>query len=313
MTPANRKASGVRSTAPSTCPRTRGTTIKLGLHLSNFTYGVPTAEFTSKLDDILDTIDESGFDRLSVMDHYFQIPGVGEPEDEMFEAYGIMGYLAARTSNVKLGVLATGITYRHPGFLAKQITGLDVLSGGRAWAGVGAAWFEREHIGLGIPFPPLKERFERLDETIQILLQMWSDNDGPFEGKHYQLAETLCSPQPIQQPHPPLLIAGSGEKKTLRLVARHADFCNIYGDNPENFERRLGILADHCATEGREYADIEKTMLTRFDPGPEGERVSELVDTLGRFAEAGAQTVLGSAIHIEDPRVLDQIVTKVIP
>lgn len=287
--------------------------MKLGLHLSNFTYGIPTAEFTSKLDDILAAADEGGFDRLSVMDHYFQIENVGPAEHEMFEAYGILGYLAARTSKVKLGVLTTGITYRHPGFLAKQITGLDVLSGGRAWAGVGAAWFEREHIGLGIPFPPLKERFERLEETIEILRQMWSDNDGAYEGKHYQLAETLCSPQPLQQPHPPLLVAGSGEKKTLRLVAKHADFCNIAGDNPENVERRLGILAGHCESEGRHYAEIEKTIVTRFDPGPDGENANELVERLGRFAEVGVQAALGSAINVEDPRVLEAMATKVIP
>jgi len=287
--------------------------MKLGLHLSNFTYGVPTAEFTAKLDDILAAADEGGFDRLSVMDHYFQIANVGPAEHEMFEAYGILGYLAARTSKVKLGVLTTGITYRHPGFLAKQITGLDVLSGGRAWAGVGAAWYEREHLGLGIPFPPLKERFERLEETIEILKQMWSDNDGAYEGKHYQLAETLCSPQPIQQPHPPLLIAGSGEKKTLRLVAKHANFCNIAGDNPENVERRLGILANHCDNEGRDYNDIEKTIVTRFDPGPNGENASELVDRLGRFAAVGVQAALGSAINVEDPRVIEQMATKVIP
>ncbi len=287
--------------------------MKLGLHISNFTYGVDAADFAPKLGEIVAGAEAAGFDRLSVMDHYFQIPNVGPAENEMFEAYGILGYIAARTSTIRLGVLTTGITYRHPGFLAKQITGLDVLSGGRAWAGVGAAWFEREHLGLGIPFPPLKERFERLEETIQILMQMWSDDDGAFEGKHYQLAETLCSPQPIQRPHPPLLIAGSGEKKTLRLVARHADFCNIGGDNPENVERRLGILAQHCETEDRDYADIEKTIVTRFDPGPNGENANELVDRLGRFAEVGVQAALGSAVNAEDPRVLDAMATKVIP
>ena len=287
--------------------------MQLGLHLSSFTYGVDTTQFTTKLDEIATGAEAAGFTRLSVMDHYFQIRGVGPVENEMFEAYGILGYLAARTSRIRLGVLTTGITYRQPGFLAKQITGLDVLSGGRAWAGVGAAWFEREHHGLGFPFPPLKERFERLEETIQILRQMWSDNNGPFQGKHYQLAETLCSPQPIQRPGPPLLIAGSGERKTLRLVARYADFCNIGGDNPENVERRLGILAEHCEAEGRDYNAIEKTIVTRYDPGAQGENANELVDRLGRFAAVGVQTALGSLVSVENPGVMDAMATKVIP
>ncbi len=286
--------------------------MKLGMHLSNFTYGVEAADFASKLDEIVTGAETAGFDRISVMDHYFQIRGVGPAENEMFEAYGILGYIAARTSRVKLGVLATGVTYRNPGFLAKQVTGLDVLSGGRAWLGIGAAWYEREHLGLGIAFPPLSERFERLEETIQICLQMWSDDNGPFEGKHYQLAETLCSPQPIQQPRPPILIAGSGERKTLRLVARYGDACNVRGDNAEEVERRLGILREHCEAEGRDYDAIEPTIVTRFDPGPHGERASELVDTLGRFAEVGVQSALGSLVDCEDPRVMEAMATQVI-
>ena len=160
----------------------RSTPTKLGIHISNFTFGVPTDELATVLGWIVTEAEAAGFDRLSVMDHYFQIPMVGPVEAEMFEAYSTLGFIAAKTSRIKLGVLATGVTYRHPGFLAKQITGLDVLSGGRAWLGIGAAWFEREHLGLGIPFPPLKERFEMLEETIQICNQMWSDNNGPFTG-----------------------------------------------------------------------------------------------------------------------------------
>ena len=287
--------------------------MKLGLHLANFTYGVGAPDFAAKLDEIVSGADAVGFDRISVMDHYFQIPGVGPPEHEMFEAYGILGYIAARTSRVKLGVLATGVTYRNPGFLAKQVIGLDVLSRGRAWLGIGAAWYEREHLGLGWAFPPLRERYERLEEAIRICLQMWSDDDGPFDGRHYQLAETLCSPQPVQQPRPPLMVAGSGERKTLRLVARYADQCNVLGNSPEGAKRLFSILEQHCEAEGTDYDAIERTVTMRFDPGPGGERAGEVVDRIGQLAEARAQATLGSLQGAEDPRVMEAMGRLVIP
>ncbi|HXU22813.1 MAG TPA: LLM class F420-dependent oxidoreductase [Tepidiformaceae bacterium] len=287
--------------------------MKLGIHLANFTFGVPTEQLGSTIARIAISAEDAGFDRLSVMDHYFQIPVVGPVENEMFEAYSTLGFIAAKTSRIKLGVLATGVTYRHPGFLAKQITGLDVLSGGRAWLGIGAAWFEREHLGLGIPFPPLKQRFEMLEETLQICNQMWSDNNGPFIGKHYQLQETLCSPQPIQRPHPPILVAGSGEKKTLKLVARYADSCNIFASNIEDAERLLSILDQHCEREGRDRSAIERTITTRFDPGANGERADQEVERLARFAEVGVQAALGGLVGAEDPRVMEVMATKVIP
>ena len=287
--------------------------MKLGLHLANFTYGVETPDFAAKLDEIVSGADAVGFDRISVMDHYFQIPGVGPPEHEMFEAYGILGYIAARTSRVKLGVLATGVTYRNPGFLVKQVTGLDVLSRGRAWLGIGAAWYEREHLGLGWAFPPLRERYERLEEAIRICLQMWSDDDGPFDGRHYQLAETLCSPRPVQRPRPPLMVAGSGERKTLRLVARYADQCNVIGNSPEGAKRLFSILEQHCEAEGTDYEAIERTVTMRFDPGPGGEHASEVVDRIGQLADAGAQAVLGALQGAEDPRVMEAMGRLVIP
>lgn len=287
--------------------------MKLGLHLSNFTYGVPVSALGAKIAEIASSADAAGFDRLSVMDHYFQIPVVGPAENEMFEAYSVLGFIAAKTTHLKLGVLATGVTYRNPGFLAKQVTGLDVLSGGRAWLGIGAAWFEREHLGLGFAFPPLRQRFEMLEEAIRVCQQMWSDDNGPYVGKHFQLEETLCSPRPVQQPRPPILIGGSGEKKTLRLVARYADACNVRGTDPESTERLLGILDEHCAREGRDPATIEKTIVTRFDPGANGERAGQEVERLARFAEIGVQAALGSVIGVEHPGTIEAMATKVIP
>lgn len=287
--------------------------MKLGLHLSNFTYGVPVGELGATIGRIVSEADAAGFDRLSVMDHYFQIAVVGPVENEMFEAYNLLGFIAARTARMKLGVLATGVTYRQPGFLAKQVTGLDVLSGGRAWLGIGAAWFEREHLGLGFAFPPVRQRFEMLEEALQIVRQMWSDDNGPYAGKHYRLGETLCSPRPVQQPHPPIMVAGSGEQKTLRLVARYADACNVSSANIETTERLLGILDEHCEREGRDPAAIERTIVTRFDPGPSGERAEQEVERLARFAEIGVQAALGSMTNVHDPRVMEAMATKVIP
>ena len=167
---------------------------------------------------------------MSFMDHFFQMDWMAPAEDPMLEGYTALGFVAGRTERLRLRLLVTGVTYRHPGLLAKTVTTLDVVSGGRAELGIGAAWYEREHRGLGVPFPPIAERFERLEEAIQICLQMWSDDNGPYEGKHYQLAETLCRPMPVSSPRPRILIGGGGERKTLRLVAQYADACNLFGD-----------------------------------------------------------------------------------
>ena len=188
-----------------------------------------------------------------------------------------------------------------------------MLSQGRAWLGIGAAWYEREHLGLGWAFPPLGERYERLEEAIRICIQMWSDDDGPFTGTHYQLAETLCSPRPIQQPRPPIMVAGSGERKTLRLVARYADQCNVRGDSPEGAKRLFAILGEHCEAEGTDYEAIERTVTMRFDPGPEGERAAQVVEKIGELADAGAHAVLGSLQDAGDPRVMEAMGRLVIP
>jgi F420-dependent oxidoreductase-like protein len=288
--------------------------MKLGLQIPYFTWPGGPPELGKKLAEVGRTAEDAGFSSVWVMDHYFQIPMVGPPELEMLEGYSALNYIAAVTSRVKLGTLVTGVTYRHPGYLVKQVTTLDVLSGGRAYLGIGAAWFEDEHRGLGIPFPPLKERFERLEEALQIAKQMWSDNDSAYEGQHYQLERTLCSPQPLSKPHPPIMVGGSGPKKTLRLVARYADACNVSANyGPEGVRRHFEILREHCEREGRNYDDVEKTVIFVFHPGRNGENANEVVQRLGELADAGAQTVLGAVIHAEEIRPLELMGRDVIP
>lgn len=286
--------------------------MKLGLQIPMFTWPEGAAEMGQRLGEIAGTAEDSGFSSIWVMDHYFQIPMVGAVELDMLEAYTALGYLAGHTSRVRLGTMVTGVTYRPPGILAKQVTTLDVLSGGRACLGIGAAWFDREHHGLGVPFPSLRERFERLEEALQITLQMWSDNNGPYEGKHYQLAETISSPQPLSKPRPPILIGGGGERKTLKLVARYADACNFFGD-PATVRHKLDVLRQHCQDEGRNYDEIEKTVLFVLNVGQEGENAGQLVEQLGTFAEAGAQTVIGALIGVEHLRPIEVMGRDVIP
>ena len=235
--------------------------MKLGLHYWNYSIPSDPAEMAATLSETARIADEAGFSGFSVMDHYFQMEHAGSAAEPMLEAYTTLGYVAARTERMALRVLVTGVTYRHPGLLAKIVTTLDVLSEGRARLGIGASWYEREQLGLGVPVVPVAERFERLEETLQICLQMWSDDNGPFNGRHYQLAETLCVPPPISRPHPPILVGGGGEKKTLLLVARYADACNVFGSSPQDVGHKLDVLRSHCADEGRDYDRIDKTVL----------------------------------------------------
>lgn len=236
--------------------------MRIGLQIPSFTWPGNPAAIPAKLAEIARTAEENGFHSVWVMDHFFQIPIVGPAEQEMLEGYSALSYLAAVTESVMLGTLVTGVTYRHPGVLAKTVTTLDVLSSGRAYCGIGAAWFDREHHGLGVPYPPMKERFERLEEALQILKLFWSGRSERFDGRHYQLAETLCSPPPIARPHPPILIGGMGEKKTLRLVAQYADACNLFTfAGVGAVAQRLDVLRRHCDAVGRDYATIEKTTL----------------------------------------------------
>ncbi len=285
--------------------------MRLGLHISDFTQPGGAPALRGQLATVASAADRAGVDRISVMDHVWQIGVNGPPEHEMLEAYTTLGYLAAHTERASLLTLVTGVTYRSPGLVAKIVTTLDVLSGGRAWLGIGAAWNEEESKGLGLFFPPLAERYERLEETLQICLQMWAGEDRPYEGRYYQLGRTLNSPQALSRPHPPILIGGSGEKKTLRLVARYAQACNLWND--ENLRHRLEVLREHCAAENRPYEEIEKTVSYRFDLGERGERVNEIVDDLGRLAELGVQVAHGSFARVWDPRTMDLVAEQLVP
>ncbi|WP_372488184.1 LLM class F420-dependent oxidoreductase [Rathayibacter caricis] len=240
--------------------------MQVGIHFMNFTLPGGSAGIAPILGATARTAEDVGCEWFTLMDHYFQMEQFATSEDPMLEGYTSLGFLAGRTERLRLGLLVTGVTYRHPGLLAKIVTTLDVLSGGRAMLGIGAAWYEREHLGLGVPYPALKERFERLEETLRICRQMWSDDDGPFEGEHYRLAETLNHPEPIQKPGPPILIGGGGEKKTLRLVAQYGDACNLFATGAEAVAHKLDVLRRHCDELGRDYDAITKTIIGGGDP-----------------------------------------------
>jgi F420-dependent oxidoreductase-like protein len=285
--------------------------MKLGLHISNFTWDGGPSALRDNLGYVAARAEQAGYDRVSVMDHVWQIAPLGPPEHEMLEAYTALGFLAARTERVKLLTVVTAVVYRDPGLLAKAVTTLDVLSGGRAMLGIGAAWNEEESRGLGLFFPSTAERFERLEEALQICLQMWSEDDGPYEGRHYQLARTLNSPQSLRRPHPPILIGGAGERKTLRLVAQYADACNIF-DSPE-LAHKLDVLREHCERLGRDYDQVEKTAQLRFDLGPNGERVEQTIEHLHELAGLGIQVAHGALADVSRPGTLELMAERVIP
>ena len=263
--------------------------MKIGLHIANFTYPSGPAGLADDLTRVAVAAEDAGFARVSVMDHVWQISVLGPPEQEMLEAYTTLGYLAARTSRVELLAWVTAVSYREPGMLAKLVSTLDVLSQGRAWLGIGAAWNGEEATGLGLPFPGTAERFERLEETLQICLQMWSEDESPYQGRHYQLGRTLNVPQPLRRP--PILIGGGGEKKTLRLVARYAQACNLFAG--DDVARKLEILRGHCEAEGRDYDEIEKTVMVPLDAGENGEKLDGLLEQLRGLAALGVAEAHG--------------------
>jgi F420-dependent oxidoreductase-like protein len=262
--------------------------MQVGVHFMNFTLPGGPAGLRTAVGDTAVAAEEAGCTVFTAMDHWFQMEQFADAHDPMLEGYSVLSFVAAKTERLRLGLLVTGVTYRHPGLLAKTVTTLDVLSGGRAMLGIGAAWYEREHRALGVPYPPLAERFERLEEAIQICEQMWSDDDGPYNGKYYQLAETICVPRPLQTPRPPILIGGGGEKKTLRLVAQYADACNLFATTPEEIKRKLDILRGHCDAVGRDYGSIQKTIIGRVDP--EGD-VSAFLSDMEQYAALGVSLV----------------------
>lgn len=287
--------------------------MRAGLQVPYFTWPSGAASLGRAFGDLAKRAEDAGFYSFWVMDHFFQLPGLGEADLDMLEAYTALGFAAARTSTIRLGTMVTGVTYRHPGLLVKAATTLDVLSGGRAYLGIGAAWFEREHLGLGVPFPPIKERFERLEEALRVAKQMWSGDTGSFDGKHYQLAETICVPQPLSKPHPPILIGGQGEKKTLRFVARYGDAMNVgtsfNDDGVELVRRKLEVLRTNCEREGRPYDRIEKTVLLTLMIRPEGGGFwltpKAALSLLRRMRDLGVDTAIFNMPNVDRPERLE--------
>jgi F420-dependent oxidoreductase-like protein len=289
--------------------------MRIGLQIPSFTWPGGAATTASRLADIARTADDAGFASIWVMDHFFQLEGMIGPADEpMLEGYSALAYLAAVTKRAQLGTLVTGVIYRYPGVLVKAATTLDVLSGGRAYLGIGAAWYEREALGLGIPFPPLKDRFERLEETLQIAKQMWSDDVGPYQGRHYQLAETINSPQPVSKPHPPILIGGMGEKKTLRLVAMYADACNLFVyAGIDVLRHKLDVLKGHCQAVGRPYEEIERTSLGTVHLAEGEMTAAQVIEQCRGLAEAGIQHAIFNMPNVHEIKPLEIFGKEIIP
>src|SRR3984957_18200068 len=284
--------------------------MKLGIHFMNFTHPDGGAALRAAVGDTAVAADEAGIVRFTAMDHWFQMEQFQTSFDPMLEGYSVLSFVAAKTERVQLGLLVTGVTYRYPGLLAKTVTTLDVLSGGRAFLGIGAAWYEREHKALGVPYPPIAERFERLEETLQICGQMWSDNDGPYEGKHYQLAETICSPRPIQTPGPKILIGGGGEKKTLKLVARYGDACNLFAVGVDVVKAKLDVLRGHCEAEGRDYDAIKKTLNGAGDPRDD---IDGFLRDMEQYAALGVSLIDLRNIPPDPEQVVTELGEQLLP
>ncbi|HEY2887941.1 MAG TPA: LLM class F420-dependent oxidoreductase [Candidatus Limnocylindrales bacterium] len=294
--------------------------MKFGIQIDSFTWPGGTPELGPTFERVVRTAEDVGFDSIWVMDHFFQIRGVGPAEDPMLEGMTALGFMAAITKRARLGLMVGGIHYRLPGLWIKATTTLDVLSGGRAWFGIGAAWNESESRGLGFPFPPLGERFEMLEETLQMAHAMWQGergSEGRFDGRHYQATRLLNSPQSISRPRIPIMIGGGGEQKTLRLVAQYGDACNVGWGNPEAVAHKLDVLRGHCEALGRPLAEIEITTLTDANVSPTGAgrtvTPAQLVDTFGELHDVGVDHVLMSVDGVHDTSKLEVLGRDVFP
>jgi F420-dependent oxidoreductase-like protein len=264
--------------------------MRIGLHVSNYTGPDGPAALGPRLAEVARSAEDAGFASFWVSDHFFQTNEEGGSHLEMLEGWSVLAFAAALTRRMSLGTLVSGVTYRNPGVLVKTATTLDVLSGGRAWLGIGAAWYKREHTGLGIPLPPVGERLDRLEETLRIAQQMWSDDDGRFEGHFTSMKRTVCVPQPVAKPHPPILVGGGGERRTLHLVARYGDACNLFEDlGPDGLRHKLAVLRRHCDAERRDYDAIERTSLGVVELGPGAASAGDVVRRCRDLAGAGIQ------------------------
>ncbi len=287
--------------------------MKIGLQIPSFTWPGGDAAIGQTLARIAETADGAGFDSLWVMDHFYQIRGVGPAEEPMLEGWSALAFMAAHSRTATLGLMVGGVHYRQAGLWAKAATTLDVLSGGRAYLGIGAAWNEEESRGLGFPMPPLGVRFEMLEETLQIVHAMWQGERGsgePFHGKHYQAERLLNSPQAISRPHPRIIIGGGGEQKTLRLVARYADACNIFG-GPDQLTHKFAVLRERCAEVGRPFDEIERTNLAHVDLSQQ--TAGEIVQRFGALADVGVQHVIFNVANVDDTSNLETLGREVIP
>jgi F420-dependent oxidoreductase-like protein len=293
--------------------------VKIGLQISQFTWPGGAEAIAPTLARIVRDADEAGFDSIWVMDHFFQIRGLGRTEDPMLEGMTTLGYMAAHSSRARLGLMVGGVHYRDPGLWIKATTTLDVLSGGRAWLGIGAAWNEQESRALGFRFPSLGERFERLEDTLRMAHGMWTGEQGseaPLEGHHLRAERLLNVPQSISRPRVPIMVGGGGERKTLRLVARWADACNVFG-SPEAIARKYAILEEHCAAIGRDPDEIERSTLQSVNVTAEGGRGSEtaaqVVERFGELSDAGAEHVIVNTQDVADPERLERLGREVLP
>ena len=285
--------------------------MKIGLQIPSFTWPGGAKAIAPTLAKVARTADEGGFDLIGVMDHFFQIRSLGPPEQEMLEAYTTLGYLAANTSRARLITVVTGVVYRYPGVLAKAVNTLDVLSGGRGMLGIGAGWNEYEAKSLGIPFPPVAERFDWLEDTLRLCLQMWKGDESRLDGKKFVFERPLNSPQSLARPHPPIMIGGMGEQKTLRLVAKYANACNLF-PTPE-VAHKLDVLKRHCEREKRNYDEIEKTTMFHFDVGDRGENVGQIVERLRGLSRMGFTTAIGGVKDVSKIKPLEVIARELIP